>query len=108
MAKPEANRPLGRHRCSDNIKMVLKDMGWMCLDWVHVNQKRDEKRAFVNTVIHLRIPKRLGISLNNWKTVGFSRKFLLTKLIKERLIFVLTRLCLGRPRKSGFDSRGRN
>jgi hypothetical protein len=34
VGKPEGKRPLGtpRHRWVDNIKMVLREMGWGCVD----------------------------------------------------------------------------
>jgi hypothetical protein len=32
--KPEERRPLERprHRCEDNIRMNLREMGWECVD----------------------------------------------------------------------------
>jgi hypothetical protein len=36
--------------------MVLKEIGWDDMDWIHVTQKRDQWRALVNTVMKLRVP----------------------------------------------------
>jgi hypothetical protein len=30
-----------RHRWEDNIKMDLKEVGWECVDWIHLTQDRD-------------------------------------------------------------------
>jgi hypothetical protein len=41
----------------DNIKMDLKrEIGWDGMDWIDLAQDRDQWRAFVNTVMNLRIP----------------------------------------------------
>jgi hypothetical protein len=39
VGKPEGKRPLGRHRhrCEDNIKMDIKDIGWEFVDWIHMS-----------------------------------------------------------------------
>jgi hypothetical protein len=56
--KPEGKRPLGkpRRRWNDNIKMDVREIGWGGMDWVHMAQDRDHWRAFVNTVMNLRVP----------------------------------------------------
>jgi hypothetical protein len=55
--KPEGKRPLGRprHRWVDNIKMDLGDIGWDGMDWIDLDQDRDQWRALVNTVMKLRV-----------------------------------------------------
>jgi hypothetical protein len=40
----------------DNIKMDLREIGWVGVDWVDMAQDRDQWRALVNTVISLRVP----------------------------------------------------
>jgi hypothetical protein len=54
---PERKRPLGRPRCRwvDNIKMVLREIGWDGMDWIDLAQDRDQWRALVNTVMNLRV-----------------------------------------------------
>jgi hypothetical protein len=49
VGNPEGKRPLGRpkRRWVDNIKMVLREIGWDGMDWIDV--------AFVNTVMNLRV-----------------------------------------------------
>jgi hypothetical protein len=51
-------KPLDRHRsrCEDNTVMVLKEIGWNCVDWMHLAQVKDQWRAVVNTVMNLRVP----------------------------------------------------
>jgi hypothetical protein len=36
--------------------MVLKEIGWDGIDWIHVAQKRDQWLALVNTVMKLKVP----------------------------------------------------
>jgi hypothetical protein len=40
----------------DNIKIVLREMGWDDMDLTNVAQERNEWRALVNTVMNLRVP----------------------------------------------------
>jgi hypothetical protein len=40
----------------DNIKMDLREIGWGGIDWIDLALDRDKCRAFVNTVMNLRIP----------------------------------------------------
>jgi hypothetical protein len=42
VGEPEGKRALGRSRrfYVDNIKMDLKEMGWVGVDWIHVAQNR--------------------------------------------------------------------
>ena len=56
--KPEGKRPLGRPRprWEDNIKMDLEEVGCGGMDWIELAQNRDRLRAFVNTVMNLRVP----------------------------------------------------
>jgi hypothetical protein len=50
MGKPEGKRPLGRPRrmWMDNIKMNLRKIGWDGVDWMDLNQDRNQWRALVN------------------------------------------------------------
>jgi hypothetical protein len=47
-------RPRGRW--VDNIKMNLREIGWYGMDWIDLDQYRDQWRALVNTVIYLPVP----------------------------------------------------
>jgi hypothetical protein len=40
----------------DNIKMDLREIGWVGVDWINMAQDRDQWRALVNTVLNLGIP----------------------------------------------------
>jgi hypothetical protein len=56
--RPEGKRPLGRPRrmWDDNIKMDLKEIGIDGANWIQLAQDRVQWRAFVNTVMNLRVP----------------------------------------------------
>jgi hypothetical protein len=59
--------PLGRprHRWLDNIKTYLKEIWLEVVDWIHLAQDRDRRWALVNTVMNLRVPKKLGYFLTS-------------------------------------------
>jgi hypothetical protein len=58
VGKPEGKRPLGRprRRWVDNIKIYLREIGRGGMDWFDLAWYRDQWRALVNTVMHLRVP----------------------------------------------------
>jgi hypothetical protein len=58
VGKREGIRPLERprRRWGNNIKMDLREVGLGGMDWIDPAQDRDRWRAFVNTVINLRVP----------------------------------------------------
>jgi len=58
VGRPEGKRPLGRtrRRLEDNIKMVLREFGIDGANWIRLAQDRVQCRAFVNTVMNLRVP----------------------------------------------------
>jgi hypothetical protein len=58
VGRPEGRRPLERPRCrrEDNIKMDLREIGFVDVDWIHWAQDRDRWRALVSTVMNLRVP----------------------------------------------------
>jgi hypothetical protein len=58
IGRPEGKIPLGRprRRWEDNIKMDLRETGIDGANWVQLAQDRIQWRAFVNTVINLRVP----------------------------------------------------
>jgi hypothetical protein len=53
----EGKRPLGRpwRRWEDNIKMDLREIGIDGANWIRLAQDRVRWRAFVNTVMNLRV-----------------------------------------------------
>jgi hypothetical protein len=55
---PQGKRPLGRPRCRwvDNIKMDFRNIESGGMDYIDVDQHRDQWRPLVNTVMNLRVP----------------------------------------------------
>jgi hypothetical protein len=62
--KPEGKRSLGRTtlRWVDNIKMDLREIGWGGMDCIDLAADRDQWRALMNAVMHLRFHKMFGSS----------------------------------------------
>jgi hypothetical protein len=58
VGRPEGKRPLRRprRRWEDNIKMDLGEIGIDGANWTRLAQDRVQRRAFVNTVMNLRVP----------------------------------------------------
>jgi hypothetical protein len=58
VGRPEGKRPLGRprRRWKDNIKMDLREIRINGANWIRLAQNRVQRRAFVNTVMILRLP----------------------------------------------------
>jgi hypothetical protein len=56
--EPEGMRPHGRtrRRWEDNIKMDIKEVGLVGIDWIDVTQDRDSWWALVNAVMNFRVP----------------------------------------------------
>jgi hypothetical protein len=61
--KPEGKRPPGKptRRWDNNNRIYLREIGWEGVDWIHVDQDKDQWQALVNTVMNLRVRKRRGI-----------------------------------------------
>jgi hypothetical protein len=53
----EVRRPLEipRRRWVENIKIDLRVIEWDGIDWIDMDQDRDQWRALVNTVMNLRV-----------------------------------------------------
>jgi hypothetical protein len=58
VGRTKGKRPLGRPRrwWEDNIKMDLGEIGVDGASWIQLAQDRVQWRAFVNTVMNLRVP----------------------------------------------------
>jgi hypothetical protein len=58
VGRPEGKRPLGRlrRRWEDNIKMDLRKIVINEANWIYLAQDRVQWRAFVNTVMNIRVP----------------------------------------------------
>jgi hypothetical protein len=58
VGRPECKRPLGRprRRWEDNIKLDLREIEIDVANWIQLAQDRFQWRAFVNTLMNLRVP----------------------------------------------------
>jgi hypothetical protein len=47
-----------RRRWENNTTIIidLREIGWERVDWIHLAQDMDHRRAVMNTVINLRVP----------------------------------------------------
>jgi hypothetical protein len=63
VGRPKGKRPPGRPRgrWEDNIKMNLKEIGIDGANWIQLAQDRVHWRAFVNTVLNLRVTQESRI-----------------------------------------------
>jgi hypothetical protein len=63
VGRPEDKRLLGRprRRWEDNIKMDLTEIVIDVENWIQLVQDRVQWRAFVNTVMNLRVPQEIRI-----------------------------------------------
>jgi hypothetical protein len=57
MGRPEGKTPLGkpRRKWEDGIRMDLREIGWVSVDWIQLAQDRDWWWPVVNTVMNLRV-----------------------------------------------------
>ena len=55
--KPEGRRPMGRprRRWVDNIRIDLREVGCVYMDWIGLAQDRDRWRTLVSVVMNLRV-----------------------------------------------------
>jgi hypothetical protein len=51
----QKERGRSRRRWVDNIKMDLREIEWDGMNWMELDQDRDQWRALVNTVMNLRV-----------------------------------------------------
>jgi hypothetical protein len=72
IGKPEGKRLLGRprHRCVDNIRMDLGEVGWGDADWIDLAQDRNRRRALMNLELNLRLQKN---SIKCWETIEWPK-----------------------------------
>jgi hypothetical protein len=62
VGKPEGKRRLTGLRCrgEDEIRIVLREIGWECLEWIQLAQDRDRWWAVANAVLNLWVLAHLG------------------------------------------------
>ncbi|KAJ4444238.1 hypothetical protein ANN_06029 [Periplaneta americana] len=66
VGRPEGKRSLGRprRRWEDNIKMDLREVGYVDRDWIDLAQDRERWRTYVRATMNLRVPYKPFISDN--------------------------------------------
>jgi hypothetical protein len=79
VGKSGRKRPRGRRRrrWKDNIRMDLRKIEWVGVDWMHQAQDRDQWQGLVNTGLNLRVPWKAWNFLTSLATIRFSRRTLL-------------------------------
>jgi hypothetical protein len=58
----------------ENIIMDLREIGWEGVDWIRLDQDRNQWQPLVNMIVNLQVPKMWGISLSGERlsaTQGF-------------------------------------
>jgi hypothetical protein len=72
VGKTEGKSPLGRtrRRWVDNIKMNLREIEWVDMNWLDLAQDRSQRKALVN----LRVPQIIEKFLSNCTIGGYSRR----------------------------------
>jgi hypothetical protein len=67
VGKSDGKRPLRRYRrrWKDSIRIELREIWWEGVGRIHLAQDRDQRRAVVNTVMNLPVPKDVGNFLTN-------------------------------------------
>jgi hypothetical protein len=72
---PEGKIPLGRsrRRWVNNIKIVLREIGWACMYYIVLAQDREQWKAVVNKAINPLVPGNCVKFLSSYTTVSFSR-----------------------------------
>jgi hypothetical protein len=90
--KAEGKRPLGKpkRRWVDNIRMGLGEVGWGDVDWIGLAQDGNRWRAFVNSVINLRVSQNAGKLPSCLTTSGLSSS---AQLHRVSLHVVSGRIC---------------
>jgi len=60
--KPKGKRELGkcRYRGEDNIRTELREMGLKGVGWMHMARDRDQWQVAEDTVMKLRVLKKVG------------------------------------------------
>jgi hypothetical protein len=58
VGKPEGKRPLRRprHRWENIIRLNVREIGWVGVDWIHLAQDGNKWQALVNTVMNIQVP----------------------------------------------------
>jgi hypothetical protein len=61
VGKPEGKRLFRRtrHRQKD-IRMLLGETGWECVDWILLCQDRDQWWALVKIIMNLQVSQKVG------------------------------------------------
>jgi hypothetical protein len=45
-----------RNRWDNNIKVDVKGMGWVGMDWINLVQDKEKRKALVNMIMNIQVP----------------------------------------------------
>jgi len=91
VGRPEGNKPFGKYRnlWEDNIKMSVKEIQCIGIDWVCLAQERVKWPAIVHTVMSLQKPLKMEDFLISLANVTFFKDSFTFRWLSIAAVFVV-------------------